>query len=146
MSRITLIFALIAIPLLFSFSEMKSSTTFFVDDSTLLVNADKIVEEADKLLPKANELKTLFIGYKLRAGHCPKAMKEAGDGLDMAEKAIKDCTEAKRLVDKAKKAKKSKDIQKSIPLALQKVHNANYFIHESEERKKETEFELKACH
>jgi hypothetical protein len=146
MRRLLFLLAFVSIPLLFSFSKKYSSTRLFADDSTLLKKADKIVEDADKLLPKAMELKTLFDGYKLKAGNCPKAMKEASDGFDMAEKAIKDCTEAKKLVEKARKAKKSKDIQKSIPLAEQKVHNAKYFIHESEERKKETEFELKACH
>lgn len=146
MRRVILYSAFIIIPLLFSFSGKHTSSEIFADDSTLLKKADKIVEDADKLLPKATELKTLFDGYKARAGNCPKAMKEASDGLDMAEKAIQDCTEAKKLVEKARKAKKSKDIQKSIPLAEQKVHNAKYFIHESEERKKETEFELKACH
>jgi hypothetical protein len=109
--------------------------------------ANKILSQANELKPKALELKNLYSGYKAKAGEkkCTVALKEIEDALKMAEVALKDCEEVGKLVEKALKSKKPKDVQKLVDLASKKYKNAKYYTHESENRKKEVEFELKGC-
>jgi hypothetical protein len=107
---------------------------------------EKVNADADQVKPKADELQNLYAGYKARAKKCDVALKEAEDGYNMAKEAVKDLEEVKKLTAKALKAKKGSDGLKQAKIAEQKVHQAKYYIKESEERKKEVEFELKGCH
>ena len=131
--------------LIFFVSLVKAQDNTTALSDSIRTKADKVNADANQLKPKAEELQNLFDGYKARAKKCPKALKEADDGYNMAKKAVKDIDEALKITAKALKAKKPADGLKQVNAAEKKVHQAKYYVHESEDRKKETEFELRGC-
>lgn len=125
-----------------------ATPTDSIDAAALKSKATELQSKATELKPKATELKNLFEGYKAKAHgkDCNKAEKEASDGLDMAEEAVKDCESVEKLAAKVLKAKKPTELPKLVAQMEKKVSNAKYYIHQAEDRKKETEFELRGCH
>lgn len=137
-------FTFIAALFIFVFPGRSQDNSAALMDS-VRAKAEKANADANQLKPKAEELQNLFDGYKARAKKCPKALKEAEDGYNMAKKAVKDIDEALKITAKALKSKKPADGLKQVSAAEKKVHQAKYYVNESEDRKKETEFELRGC-
>jgi hypothetical protein len=110
--------------------------------------ANKAVEESAKLRPNATALQTDFLNYKLKAkGNKGGASDEANDGYQMASEAVKDCDEIDKIGKKVATANPQKakvgDLLKLVTTAEKKVHNIKYLIHQTEDRRKEVQFELK---
>jgi hypothetical protein len=118
-----------------------------INVEALRSKATELQSKANELKPKATELKNLFEGYKAKAKGKGKkgteALNEAQDGLSMSDKAVKDLEEVEKLVAKVTKAKKPEDVKKYVDQIEKKVKNAKYFINQADDRKKETEFEMK---
>jgi hypothetical protein len=133
------------------FSNAESIRSFGLKDSidvdALKKKMTDIQSKSAELKPKAGELVNLFQGYKVKAKlrKCNKASKEAEDGLDMAQKASKDCEAIDKLAEKLLKAKKPEEVKKLTTEADHKIKNAKFFIQQAEDRKKEAEFELRGC-
>jgi hypothetical protein len=110
--------------------------------------ANKAVEESATLRPTATALQSEFLGYKLKAkGAKGGAFDEANDGYQLASEAVKDCDEIDKIGKKAAAATPKKmKIETMLIMVLtaeKKVHNIKYLIHQTEDRRKEVQFELK---
>jgi hypothetical protein len=107
--------------------------------------ARRLRENCQSLKTKAQELITLYEGYVTRTKECPDAKQEAKLALDMAKKAYKTGEEGMKLADKAEKASKMNDTKKYLAEIEAKVKSGHEYLKDSEERKKEIEFEMKGC-
>jgi hypothetical protein len=107
--------------------------------------AGRLRENCQSLKTKALELVTLYKGYVERTKECKGALEEAKLALDMANKALKAGDEGIKLADLAEGAKKMKDAKKSLSQIDPKIRSGHEYLKESEDRKKEIEFELKGC-
>jgi hypothetical protein len=109
---------------------------------------NKSVEESEKLKPTAIALQAEFLDYKLKAkGSKGGAIDEADDGYQMATEAVRDCDEidkiGKKVAIATSKKMKISDMLQLVLTAENKVHNIKYLIHQTEDRRKEVQFELK---
>jgi hypothetical protein len=147
MNRLVALFLFYFGILLSSYAGISASYKDSIDIESLKRKMVEIQSVSNELKPKAQELINLFEGYKVKAKtrKCSDALKEALDGLDMAQKASKDCDDVNRIAAKVIKAKKPEDVKKLTLEADRKVKNAKYFILQADDRKKETEFEMKGC-
>jgi hypothetical protein len=123
-----------------------SGDTLIMDSLKTRVN--KSVEESAKLRPNATALQTEFLNYKLKAkGRKGGALGEADDGYQMASEAVKDCDEIDKIGKKVATATpqkmKMKELLQLTLIAEKKVHNIRYLIHQTEDRRKEVQFELR---
>jgi hypothetical protein len=107
--------------------------------------ARRLRENCQSLKTKAQELVTLYQGYVERTKECPGAKEEAKLALDMAKKALKDGEAGVKLADKAEKSSKMKDTKKYLFQIEPKIKSGHEYLKDSEERKKEIEFEMKGC-
>ncbi len=107
--------------------------------------ARRLKENCESVKTKATELINVYKGYVEKTKGCDGALEEAKLALDMAKKAFKNGEDGVKLADKAEKAKKMKDAKKylkGIPLIILSGHE---YLKDSEDRKKEIEFEMKGC-
>ena len=107
--------------------------------------ARRLRENCQSLKTKALELITLYKGYVERTKSCKGALEEAKLALDMANKALKEGEAGIKLADNAESAKKMKDAKKSLAQIDPKLKSGHEYLKESEDRKKEIEFEMKGC-
>ena len=107
--------------------------------------AKRLSENCQSLKTNALELITLYKGYVERTKECKGALEEAKLALDMANKAFKAGDEGMKLAGQAQAAKKMKDAKKSLSQIDPKIKSGHEYLKESEDRKKEIEFELKGC-
>ena len=125
---------------------ISSGDTLAMDSLKARVN--KAVEESAKLRPNATALQTEFLNYKLKTkGSKGGALDEADDGYQMASEAVKDCDEIDKIGNKVAAATpkkiKIKEMLQLTSTAEKKVHNIKYLIHQTEDRRKEVQFELR---
>jgi hypothetical protein len=125
---------------------ISSGDTLTID--SLKVRMNKAVEESAKLRPNATALQTEFLNYKMKAkGSKGGASDEANDGYELASEAVKDCDEidkmGKKVAAVTPKNMKIGDMLKLVIIAEKKVHNIKYLMHQTEDRRKEVQFELK---
>jgi hypothetical protein len=148
MNRVALLFSLVFFVLSsYAGIDPQSLNGDSINVDALRSKATELQSKANELKSKATELKNVFEGYQSKAKTKGKkgteALKEASDGLDMADKAVKDCEEVEKLGTKVIKAKKPEEVKKYVEQMDKKVKNAKYFIRQADDRKKEAEFELK---
>lgn len=107
--------------------------------------ARRLRQNCESVKTKANELIVVYKAYVEKTKECPGAKEEAKLALDMAQKALKDGEAGIKLADKAEKAKKMKDAKKSLSQIDAKIKSGHEYLKESDDRKKEIEFEMKGC-
>ncbi len=107
--------------------------------------ARRLRENCVTLQTKAQEQVNIYKGYVEKTKECKGALEEAKLALDMAQKALKKGEEGIKLADQAEKAKKMKDAKKSLYQIQPKIISGHEYLKESEDRKKEIEFEMKGC-
>ena len=107
--------------------------------------ARRLRQNCESVKTKALELIVLYKAYVEKTKECPGAKEEAKLALDMAKKALKDGEAGIKLADKAEKATKMKDAKKSLSQINAKLKSGHEYLKESEDRKKEIEFEMKGC-
>ena len=107
--------------------------------------AKRLRQNCESVKTKALELVTLYKGYVEKTKECPGASEEAKLALDMAQKALKEGEAGIKLADKAEKSSKMKDTKKYLSQIDLKVKSGHEYLKESEDRKKEIEFEMKGC-
>jgi hypothetical protein len=107
--------------------------------------ARRLRENCQSLKTKAQELIITYEGYVEKTKECPGAKEEAKLALDMAKKAMKEGEAGIKLADKAEKATKMKDAKKSLSQIDIKIKSGHEYLKESDERRKEIEFEMKGC-
>ncbi len=107
--------------------------------------AKRLRQNCESLKSKAQELITLYEGYVARTKECPGAKEEAMLALDMAKKASKDGDTGIKLAEKAEKAKKMKEAKKYLQQIDPRIKSGHEYLKNSDERKKEVEFEMKGC-
>lgn len=107
--------------------------------------ARRLRQNCESIKTKATELVTLYKGYVERTKECPGANEEAKLALNMAKKALKDGEAGIKLADKAEKSSKMKDTKKYLTQINDRLKSGHEYLKDSEERKKEVEFEMKGC-
>jgi hypothetical protein len=107
--------------------------------------ARRLRQNCESIKTKANELIILYKGYVEKTKECGGANEEAKLALDMAKKALKEGESGIKLADKAEKSTKMKDTKKYLSQIDTKVKSGHEYLKESEDRKKEIEFEMKGC-
>ncbi len=107
--------------------------------------AKRLRQNCESVKTKALELIVVYKGYVEKTKECPDANEEAKLALDMAQKALKDGETGIKLADKAEKAAKMKDAKKSLSQIDLKIKSGHEYLKESDDRKKEIEFEMKGC-
>ncbi len=107
--------------------------------------AKRLRENCQSVKSKAQELITLYEGYVERTKECDGAKEEAKLALDMAKKALKEGDAGIKLADKAEKAAKMKDAKKYLSQIDIKLKSGHEYLKDSDERRKEIEFEMKGC-
>jgi hypothetical protein len=136
--------------LLLSFSIGRAQNVVMIGKDTantdyLKGEARRLRENCESVKTKATELVNVYKGYVEKTKGCKGALEEAKLALDMAKKALKNGEDGVKLADKAEKAKKMKDAKKylsQIPILILSGHE---YLKESDDRKKEIEFEMKGC-
>ncbi len=144
---------LITVLLFFAFAataqDQNSKPTMIGKDSAntdyLKGEARRLRQNCESLKTKALELVTLYKGYVVKTKACPGALEEAKLALDMANKALKDAETGIKLADNAEKAKKMKDAKKCLSQIDPRLRSGHEYLKESEDRKKEIEFEMRGC-
>lgn len=107
--------------------------------------ARRLRENAQSVKSKASELVTVYQAYMEKTKDCAGAKEEAKLALSMAKRALKNGEEGMKLADKAEKAPKMKDAKKYLAQIEAKVLSGHEYVKDSEDRKKEVEFEMKGC-
>ena len=144
-------FLLLVVPVIYGVhaQEVKIKPSMVGSDTAstdyLKGEARRLRENCQSLKTKAQELITTYQGYLEKAKECPGAKEEAKLALDMAKKAMKEGEDGIKLADKAEKASKMEDAKKSLSQIEPKIKSGHEYLKESEERKKDIEFEMKGC-
>lgn len=107
--------------------------------------ARRLRQNCESLKSKAQELITLYKGYVERTKDCAGAKEEAKLALDMAKKAMKKGEAGVKLADKAEKSSKMKDTKKYLAEIENIVKSGHEYLKDSDERRKEIEFEMRGC-
>jgi len=107
--------------------------------------ARRLRQNCESIKTKAQELVAVYQGYVEKTKDCQGAKEEAKLALDMAKKALKEGEAGIKLADKAEKATKMKDTKKYLSQIDSKIKSGHEYLKESEDRKKEIEFEMKGC-
>ncbi|MCS6824290.1 MAG: hypothetical protein NZ529_08335 [Cytophagaceae bacterium] len=108
--------------------------------------ARRVRTNCESLKTKGHELMKTYKPYVERTKkNCPGAYVEAKAAYDMAKRAVKYGEKGIKLSHRAEKTRKMKKAQRWIKQVEAIIISGSKYLRESEDRKKEVEFELKGC-
>ncbi|MCU0429641.1 MAG: hypothetical protein MUF42_06680 [Cytophagaceae bacterium] len=102
-------------------------------------------ENLMSLVKKAEELKTMYEGYRAQAKPCAGARPQWQKAMKLSQRALKKSHKGLKLAEKAEKATTMKKAKKYLSGIDDLQLSAREDCILSEERKKEIDFEIRGC-